>query len=46
VNPHVARDGYQPLTGGMAAALPYLDDFVSGHSVVALEELVKVISHA
>jgi len=46
VNPHAARDGYQPLAGGMAAALPYLDEFVSGHSVVALEELVKVISHA
>jgi hypothetical protein len=28
----------------MAAALPYVDDFVEGHSVVALEELAEVIS--
>jgi uncharacterized protein with von Willebrand factor type A (vWA) domain len=30
----------------MAAALPYLDDFVAGHSLAALEELVGVISRA
>jgi len=29
----------------MAAALPYVDDFVEGHSVDALEELARVISH-
>jgi uncharacterized protein with von Willebrand factor type A (vWA) domain len=46
VNPHSGRDGYEPLTGGMAAALPYLDEFVCGHSVAALEDLVRVISHA
>ncbi len=46
VNPHSGRDGYEPLAGGMAAALPYLDEFVCGHSVSALEELVQVISHA
>jgi len=46
VNPHAGREGYQPLAGGMAAALPHLDEFVCGHSVAALEELVRVISHA
>ena len=46
VNPHAGRDGYQPLTGGMAAALPYVDEFVCGHSVSALADLVQVISHA
>jgi uncharacterized protein len=46
VNPHSGRDGYEPLAGGMAAALPYLDEFVCGHSVAALEDLVRVISHA
>jgi hypothetical protein len=46
VNPHSAREGYAPLTGGMAAALPYLDEFVCGHSVAALEDLMAVISHA
>ncbi|HWB38503.1 MAG TPA: VWA domain-containing protein, partial [Rugosimonospora sp.] len=43
VNPHAGRDGYEPLAGGMVAALPYLDDFVCGHSVAALADLVSVI---
>jgi hypothetical protein len=46
VNPHRGKAGYAPLAGGMAAALPYLDDFVAGHSLAALEELVGVISRA
>jgi uncharacterized protein len=46
VNPHAGRDGYQPLAGGMAAALPYVDDFVAGHSVAALAELAEVVSRA
>jgi uncharacterized protein with von Willebrand factor type A (vWA) domain len=44
VNPRKAARGYQPLTGGMAAALPYCDAFVSGHSYTALQELVRVIA--
>jgi uncharacterized protein with von Willebrand factor type A (vWA) domain len=43
VNPHAGRVGYQPLTGGMVAALPHLDAFVAGHSLAALTELVGVI---
>jgi uncharacterized protein with von Willebrand factor type A (vWA) domain len=46
VNPHKGKAGYAPLAGGMAAALPYLDEFVSGHSFGALEELVGVIARA
>jgi uncharacterized protein len=46
VNPHRGRPGYEPLAGGMAAALPYLDEFVAGHSLAALEDLVRVIAHA
>lgn len=46
VNPHRGKPGYAPLAGGMAAALPYLDEFVAGHSLAALEELVGVISRA
>jgi uncharacterized protein with von Willebrand factor type A (vWA) domain len=46
VNPHRGKPGFAPLAGGMAAALPYLDDFVAGHSLAALEELVQVIAHA
>lgn len=46
VNPHKAQPGYQPLTAGMQAALPYVDDFVEGHSLGALEELARVIGRA
>ena len=31
---------------GMAAALPYVDAFVEGHSLAAMEELSQVISGA
>jgi len=44
VNPLKAAPGYAPLARGMAAALPYVDDFVEGHSLSALEELVEVIA--
>jgi uncharacterized protein len=44
VNPHKARPGYAPLTAGMAAALPHVDDFVEGHSLAALAELAGVLS--
>jgi uncharacterized protein with von Willebrand factor type A (vWA) domain len=46
VNPHKGRAGYEPLTGGMVAALPSIDHFVSGHSLAAFEELTGVIQHA
>jgi uncharacterized protein with von Willebrand factor type A (vWA) domain len=43
-NPLKATDGYAPLARGMAAALPYLDEFVEGHSLRALEELATAIN--
>lgn len=43
-NPHRGKPGYAPMTGGMLAALPYVDDFVDGHSVAALERLAAVLS--
>jgi uncharacterized protein with von Willebrand factor type A (vWA) domain len=43
VNPRKAAAAYAPLVGGMAAALPYCDAFVSGHSVAALEEVIAAI---
>ena len=43
VNPHRAQPGYQPMTAGMLAALPHVDDFVDGHSLAALEQLAEVI---
>lgn len=44
VNPRKASPGYAPLAGGMAAALPHVDVFVSGHSRAALDELLDAIS--
>ncbi|HEY5031994.1 MAG TPA: VWA domain-containing protein, partial [Actinomycetes bacterium] len=44
VNPHKGRAGYEPLTAGMAAALPHVDDFVSGHSFAAYEELSAALT--
>lgn len=44
VNPLKVTPGYAPLARGMAAALPYVDHFVEGHSVAAMEELARVIS--
>ncbi|MGF9660288.1 VWA domain-containing protein [Arthrobacter crystallopoietes] len=46
VNPRKAAPGYQPLAGGMAAALPFCDAFVSGHSYDALAELASAIRSA
>ena len=46
VNPRKAVASYQPLVGGMAAALPYVDTFVSGHSMNALNEVMAAIAGA
>lgn len=44
VNPLRATPGYAPLARGMAAALPYCDDFVDGHSLSSLLELADLLS--
>lgn len=44
VNPLKVTPGYAPLARGMAAALPYVDRFVEGHSVDALDHLARMIS--
>jgi len=46
VNPRRADARYAPLAAGMAAALPYCDVFVSGHSLAALDEVVDAIARA
>ena len=46
VNPRKAAPGYQPLVGGMAAALPYCDAFVSGHSYAALAEVAAAVGRS
>jgi uncharacterized protein len=44
VNPRKAAVGYQPLVGGMAAALPYVDTFLSGHSMNSLRDVMDAIT--
>ena len=46
VNPHRGKDGYEAVQQGVVAALPYLDDFVAGHSLATYAELVEVIADA
>jgi uncharacterized protein with von Willebrand factor type A (vWA) domain len=46
VNPHKGKSGFAPLTAGMMAALPHLDDLVSGHSFDALRNVAEVIARA
>jgi uncharacterized protein len=46
VNPHRGKEGYQPVQGGIAAVLPYVDDFVAGHSLGAYAELMEVMTRA
>ena len=43
VNPRKAAPGYSPAAAGMAAALPFVDSFVSGHNVAALAEVIAAI---
>jgi hypothetical protein len=44
VNPLKATPGYAPLAAGMAAALPFVDEFLEGHSLASLDELAKVLA--
>ncbi len=46
VNPLKASEGYAPLAQGMAAALPYVDDFVEGHSLAALDGVAAAVARA
>ena len=41
LNPLLALDDYQPVTRGMAAALPYVDVFAAAHSLDSLLDLEK-----
>ncbi|HSJ45260.1 MAG TPA: VWA domain-containing protein [Euzebyales bacterium] len=43
-NPRRARPGFEPLVGGLLAALPHVDAFVDGHSLEAYEHLADVVA--
>jgi len=46
VNPRVAANAFSVRAGGMVAALPHCDAFVSGHSFSALGEVADAIGGA
>jgi uncharacterized protein with von Willebrand factor type A (vWA) domain len=43
INPLKAHPDYQPLTRGMQAALPHVDEFMAGSSLASLEELAEAL---
>jgi uncharacterized protein with von Willebrand factor type A (vWA) domain len=46
VNPHRGKDGFAPVTVGMRAALPHVDELLAGHTLDALHTLADVIARA
>jgi uncharacterized protein with von Willebrand factor type A (vWA) domain len=46
MNPHRGKTGYEPVQQGIVAALPFVDDFVAGHSLAAFADLVEVVGDA
>ena len=41
LNPLLGAPDYEPLTRGMQAALPFVDDFLPVHNLASLEALAK-----
>ena len=44
LNPLLGSPEYEPLTRGMQAALPYIDDFLPVHNLASLEDLAQRLS--
>ena len=44
LNPLLGSPTYQPLTRGIQAALPHVDDFLPVHNLVSLEQLAVVLA--
>jgi uncharacterized protein len=44
LNPLLGSEGYEPVTRGMAAALPHTDDFLAAHNLNALDELGALLA--
>jgi uncharacterized protein with von Willebrand factor type A (vWA) domain len=44
LNPLLGISGYQPLTRGMVAALPFIDDFLSANNLTGLQALANLLS--
>ncbi|OYD71199.1 VWA domain-containing protein [Rhodococcus sp. OK302] len=46
LNPRAGADGFQPLTGSMAAALPYCDALLPADTLTALRAMFRAVSDA
>jgi uncharacterized protein with von Willebrand factor type A (vWA) domain len=46
VNPHAGAESYLPVQSGIAAALPFIDRLLAGHSLATLQELLDEIRTA
>jgi uncharacterized protein with von Willebrand factor type A (vWA) domain len=44
LNPLLGSPDYQPLTRGIQAALPYVDDFLPVHNLSSLEQLAEILA--
>ncbi len=44
LNPLLGSPGYQPLTRGIQAALPHVDDFLPVHNLASLEQLGELLA--
>jgi uncharacterized protein with von Willebrand factor type A (vWA) domain len=44
LNPNLGFEGYQPLTQGIQAILPNVDEFLPVHNLKSLIDLGKVLS--
>jgi uncharacterized protein with von Willebrand factor type A (vWA) domain len=44
MNPRTKSASYEPLAGGMAAAWPYCDAVVSGHTLEAVSHLAAALA--
>ena len=45
LNPLLGSPTYEPLTRGMQAALPYIDDFLPAHNLYSLQELARHLNN-
>ncbi len=44
LNPLLGSPRYEPLTRGIQAALPYMDDFLPIHNLASLERLAEILA--
>jgi uncharacterized protein with von Willebrand factor type A (vWA) domain len=45
LNPLLGTEGYEPLTQGMRAALPYIDTFTPAHNLLSIETLAQMLAN-